>query len=225
MQIYKPEDALHIKSLFSTIHERHLRLSKRMLDLIDILENVKAMEYMSQGGVRRLNIICRCIENIFLIFPVDREDLLTKDELKDISINLHAFFVNIFGLLDNLAWVVVYEKKQADSIKKKEVGLYKAKTQELFTDTFNAYLNLNMKKWYREHLQNFRDSLSHRVPLYVPPMCIDPKDFPDTTGRVCGFFVHSLSECGSHVALHAQVVTDFNTIEEIIEKFCEMFGK
>jgi hypothetical protein len=30
-------------------------------------------------------------------------------DFSDLDINLHAFFVNISGILDNLGWVFVYE--------------------------------------------------------------------------------------------------------------------
>ena len=42
-------------------------------------------------------------------------------------------------------------------------------------------------------------------------------------GKPCFFFTHSLNEDGQPMLLHAQIITDFITIEEIVEKFCLYF--
>ena len=94
----------------------------------------------------------------------------------DSTINLHAFLINIFGLLDNLAWVVIHEQQLTDKIDKKNVGLYENKTQVCFTEKFRSYLNSDrMKKWRNEYLKNYRDALSHRIPPYVPPKTLNPE--------------------------------------------------
>jgi hypothetical protein len=193
----------------------------------------------------------RSIENVFTIFPIERIKLLSMDELRDVDINLHAFCINIFGLLDNLAWVLIYEKQLAAQIGKMSVGLYKKKTQEYLSEEFCHYLNSDhMKKWHAEYLKNYRDALSHRIPLYVPPKtltpeqasqveqiekkiadCWDPLDLDmieklrkeqNGIGDICFLIKHAFSESKS-IVLHAQLIADFHTIEEIVEKYCEMF--
>lgn len=56
-------------------------------------ENIEKIEkeFLIQGVARRLQVIRRCVENIYSIFPVKREELLCNDELSDVDINLHAF--------------------------------------------------------------------------------------------------------------------------------------
>jgi hypothetical protein len=44
-------------------------------------------------------------------------------------------------------------------------------------------------------------------------------------GRACLFFTHSFSEESKFVFLHAQVIADFMTIEEIINEFCDNFAR
>ncbi|MFH1846465.1 MAG: DNA repair protein RadC [Candidatus Omnitrophota bacterium] len=105
------------------------------------------------------------------------------DELKDVDINLHAFFVNIFGLLDNMAWIAVYERNRRKGINKKDVGLYKSTTQEILNDDFKQYLNSDrMRKWHDEYLKNYRDALAHRIPLYVPPKSLTPDQQKQVAG-------------------------------------------
>jgi hypothetical protein len=250
VQYIKDKDIEKINSDLSMLQERYLNLVSRILTLSGNLKEEKAQEYLSHGVARRLDVIERCVENIYSIFPLERKELLSRNELKDLDINLHAFFVNIFGLLDNLAWVLVHEKRL--KIDKKNVGLYMNKTQECFEEKFRSYLNSDhMKKWHNEYLKNYRDALSHRIPLYVPPKALTSEqkdraeliekqinnsirsrdynainnlnDSDDKIGSPCPFFIHSISEENRYVFFHAQVITDFKTIEEIVEKFCDAF--
>ena len=247
------ENTEEIEDRLLALTSRHAELTTKIFKINDALNNEKAKEYLFHGVLRRLNTIERCVENIYSIFPIRRKTLLNRNELKDIDINLHAFFINIYGLLDNMAWVVVHEKGKAKSINKFHVGLYAKKTQKYLNDDFKKYLNSDrMKKWYGEYLKDFRDPLSHRIPLYVPPKFWKPgdkekeeelfnkigaankrQDFDevnilrgemDNIGIPAPAFTHSFSEESKLVQLHAQVITDFGTVEEITENFCAMFN-
>ncbi len=251
MQVYKQENIQKIKSELNTLRLRYLNLLSKIFGLSEKLKEEKAKEYLHHGVGRRLEVIERCIENIFSIFPIEREKLLRHEELIDVAINLHAFFVNIFGLLDNLAWVLIHEKRLAGTIDKKKIGLFKKETKEKFPSKFRQYLDSGpIKIWHDQYLINYRDALSHRIPLYVPPQtlnteqkkkveqienkitdCIRSQDFDvldklsneqKNIGSICPFFIHALSE-NKYVVLHAQLIADFNTIEKIVEKYCETF--
>lgn len=253
MQMLKDGDIEKIENDLILLKSRYIKLIDRIWKVADVLENERAKEYLFHGIARRLDVIERCVENIYSIFPLRREKLLCRNELKDVDINLHAFFINIFGLLDNMAWVAVHETNGSKEINKKGVGLYKVETQECLSDGFKEYLNTDtMKKWHDEYLKNYRDALSHRIPLYVPPKDLKPEQKEqeagfdqklrqaiksqnfeemsalqkemDKIGDPSPCFVHSLSETNYKVVmLHAQVITDFGTVEEIVEKFCAMF--
>jgi hypothetical protein len=251
MQFLKQDDIDKIKSELALITSRYSNLTIKLWKLFSKLKTEKAKEYLIHGVMRRLGIMMRSIENVFSIFPIERDMLLSMNELSDVDINLHAFLINIFGLLDNLAWVVIHEQQLTDKIDKKNVGLYENKTQVCFTEKFRSYLNSDrMKKWRNEYLKNYRDALSHRIPPYVPPKTLNPEQKTqeeqienkivecyksldlgaidklrkeqESIGDVCPYLCHALSE-NKAVVLHAQLIADFKTIEEIIEKYCEMF--
>lgn len=251
MQFLEQDDIDKIKSELVLINSRYPDLLIKLWKLYNKLKTEKAKEYLTHGVMRRLGIMMRSIENVFSIFPIERDTLLSMNELRDVDINLHAFFVNIFGLSDNLAWVLIHEKQSAAKIDKKRIGLYMNKTQEYLTVEFRSYLNSDrMKKWYGEYLKNYRDALSHRIPLYVPPKALNPEQAAqveqienkiadcyksldldtidklrkeqESIGDVCLLISHAFSE-SKPVVLHAQLIADFNTIEEIVEKYCEMF--
>lgn len=146
----------------------------------------KAKEFAIHGFTRRLGIMRRCIDNIYQICPPDLEIKPTQEELKDISINLHAFIVNVYGALDNLAWIWIEEKKvlnnKGQSFSPKEVGFaekYKDFRNSLPQNIQN-YLNEDRHKNWFSYLEEFRHSLAHRIPLYVVPYVLNEEEIKKT---------------------------------------------
>lgn len=251
---YSAKNISHLVSEFDQVNRKcNTLIYKILFDISAGLKEAKAREYLLHGVGRRLQIINRCLKNIFTIFPPIREKLLNSEELADININLHAFFINVYGVLDNLAWVVVYENKKDIEINKRDVGLFNKTMKQFYSKDFSEYLCSDlMEKWGDQHLVNYRDALAHRIPLYVPPktltpeqiqfekemdekikQCIELYDFDsadklnnekEALGSVAPFFTHSLTENTFYTNIHFQTLADFNTVEEIIKKYCEMFA-
>lgn len=61
------------------------------------------------------------------MIPPERADIPSRDELTDATINIQSFVFNVFGGIDNLAWIWVWEKGQkrsdATPIADEHVGL------------------------------------------------------------------------------------------------------
>ena len=248
-----------IREKYQDIGRIHDQLMLRLMSLLSRLKNDKAKEYLMQGAGRRLNIVTRCIENIFDIFPIGQTALLTREELADVVINLDAFFVNLSGLFDNLGWVFAFENEllgepKDGKLRRNDVGLFNRKTQSRLPDALRTYLQSeHLHNWYSIYSKNYRDALAHRIPLYVPPSVLSGADQEkyleleaqlhalDLTvrdnlaihddilerqkqlGQASPFFAHSIGEEGRPVYLHAQVIADYATIEEVINNFCEHF--
>lgn len=249
-------------SQIDELKEEHIEAGRRFINLYwkfsdlwarEIIKDKKALEFLLHGASRRVKVIKRCIDNIYEIFPPDRESLLKNDELTDVVINMHAFLINSYGLLENLAWAWIYEKEIKSLINNKwQVGLFKAETQEHFTEKFRAYLNTeNIQNWNSDYLVNYRDALAHQIPLYVPPKHLTPEqiekekeleikirlfiksnDFDavellrneqENLGSVAPMFIHSLTTENKYAILHYQIINDFKTIEEIVNNYCEMY--
>lgn len=177
------EQALQgIAEKYSEINRIHDRLMVRLFAVSSRICDPKAQEHLTQGVARRLGILTRCIHNIFNIFPVQRTKLFAPEELTDLEINLHAFFVNISGLFDNLAWVFVIENglvgdSKQGKLNKKDIGLFLKKAQSHFPENLRSYLNSErIAKWYSEYSKNYRDALAHRIPMYIPPFVIFEED-------------------------------------------------
>lgn len=215
--------------------------------------NERAREYARHGFSRRLKTMMRCIKNTFDILPPDRTDFPTHEELTDAAINIQAFVFNVFGSTDNLAWIWVREKglkkNDGSSIPQSHVGL--RKNNELirgsFSPGFQEYLE-GLDDWFN-NLENFRHSLAHRIPLYIPPYMV-PKsnleayqeleaqktdalrllDFSEhdrltaeqlDLANFRPWMTHSFEEDAETVVFHAQMLADFNTIEELGRKMLE----
>ena len=256
---YSDEALSEISTKHGELEFSHNELLLKLMTFQQGLSNEKAKEYLMQGVGRRLKTLSHCINNIFTIFPPNKTEHLSKDELADININLHAFFINISGVFDNLGWVFVYEndllgKANEGKIPRNGVGLFCDSTQGHLSQDLNNYLNSEaIKTWYTDYSKNYRDSLAHRIPLYVPPSLLnkeDAKEFQNIEEQLQGldfskecdrgkydelhdaqqklgtashFFSHSLTEGCNPAYFHAQVLADFATIEEAIEKFITHF--
>jgi len=256
---YLEEALAKINGKYRKLEFSHDELLLKLMSFQQRLKNEKAKEYLMQGVGRRLKILARCIKNIFTIFPAERTEHLSKEELADIDINLHAFFINISGVFDNLGWIYVYEndllgKTNEGKIPRNGVGLFCDNTQDYLSRELNNYLNSEViKAWYTDYPKNYRDSLAHRIPLYVPPSLLNKKetkelhsiedqlqkldfskecdknrydellDAQQNLGTASHFFSHSLSEGCRPIYFHAQVLADFATVEEGIEKFINHF--
>ena len=100
------------------------------------------------------------------------------DSLTDVQIQLHAFVINLYGLLDNLAWAfVIRHDLEAVIGGRQKVGLFIPSTHAHFSPAVrNLILSVDLQRWYSEYLKNYRDALAHRIPLYVPPAVFTPGD-------------------------------------------------
>ena len=156
---------------------------------------------------------------------------------------------NLFGALDNLAWIWVEEKgiknEDGNQLREERVGLGKKHKQirRTFSPEFRQYLNDN-HEWFK-HLADFRHALAHRIPLYIPRYAIvDAKEYeilqkkkdaltadPDEYDRLTAeqmkrvqflpVMKHSFSEKSKSVVFHPQVLSDFAMVEEIGKKMLQ----
>ena len=258
---YSKEHLDEINQKYKDINQPYNNLLLTLYDFQPQLENKKAVEYLMQGAGRRIKTLNRCIQNIFTIFPPENIKLLSKEKLTDININLHTFFINISGVFDNLAWVFLYEndligKREEGKVTRNGVGLFQTETQKHLNSKLNDYLNSDaIKSWYTDYSKVYRDSLAHRIPLYVPPSLLnsdeekeyrdieneknmldfskdqDIEQYEKLSGRqeeigvASHFFADSLNEGCQPAYFHVQVLADFATVEEILEKFIEYFNE
>lgn len=134
----------------------------------------RAKEYLLQGVCRRVETIRRCMVRIFNTFAVDRRNVLDDDERSNVEVSLQAFLLNLYGVFDNVAWTLLFEKHV--SLPRNKVGLFLQATQQhLAAPLLKSVTDPKIQSWYKTHVKPYRDALAHRIPVYVPPMGLDEK--------------------------------------------------
>lgn len=237
----KPDQVEKINELFGEIEPKYNRLvlmfSHRRYG------NERAFEYAQQGYVRRLGTIKRCIENVFTLISPEENRIPIRSVLHDAQINIQAFYANVYGCMDNLAWVWVYERGLEAKVPRTRVG-FRAKNTELratLSNNFRTYLE-TLDPWL-DYIVEYRDALAHRIPLYIPPGNVRLKDadmYNDLSRRMTEalyvrgaaweyerlnaevekrlvfqpFIAHSVRETTGRPVFHVQMLTDFLTVEE-----------
>lgn len=224
-----------VHNQFATLRERFVARAYK---------SDRAREYARHGFGRRLGTLVRAIDIVYEILPPEREDIPERDEVVEATIAIHAFVMNTFGCLDNLAWIWVFERdvkgKDGKELERKKVGLGSKIVRDSFTDGFREYVD-SRQKWF-DHLKEFRDSLAHRIPLYIPPYVVLPKDKDEYNklqlasneaarkgdtqeydridleqmklGTFRPWMTHSIHEQSPSVVFHNQLLNDYVTIDE-----------
>jgi hypothetical protein len=239
---FSAEKVAELNSGREQVHKQFADLRERYI--LRKYKSDRGREYALHGFSRRLGTLVRAIDQVYETLPPEREDIPERDEVVDATIAIQSFVLNTFGCLDNLAWIWVYEKgvkgKHGKELDRKSVGLGNVKVRSSFTDEFRAYID-SRQKWF-ETLKDFRDSLAHRIPLYIPPYVVTPatadehKRLEQAAGEAMqrgdykeydrvrsvqtklGLFrpwmTHSLYEEAPSIVFHPQLVADYVTIDE-----------
>ena len=142
-------------------------------------------EYMKHGFARRLATLARAIQNIFKFLPPNITFIPSQNDRKDAEINLQAFVFHVFGCVDNLARICVYEnrirKPNGKLIPKSQIGFTKKCT--VVRKAISSDLLSILKKYddWLELQSEFRHALAHRIPLYIPPQAVPKKNAEEFT--------------------------------------------
>lgn len=140
-----------------------------------------AARYLAQGVMRRLKTLYRALWQVYQTFPPERVELLAEEERLDVAIALQASTVNVFGVLDNIAWVVVHDAGGlAETVKSPHaVGLFRKELVAYMSPPLRSFVDRpDIGRWYAEHLKEFRDAIAHRLPVYLPPYEVAAADMP-----------------------------------------------
>jgi hypothetical protein len=142
----------------------------------------RGRELGTQGFMRRVKIMMHCVDQLFECLPLDRPRAIVPDDeaIVGAEIAAHAFLINVYGAIDNLAWVWVCEKSVRDqkgqAVKQGHVGFWQGNTivRASLPVELQAYL-AERDKWL-DYVADWRHPLAHRVPPYIPPYCVDPSN-------------------------------------------------
>lgn len=120
-----------------------------------------------------------------------RDDVLSPYTVTEANIHLNAYYLNLRGALDNLAWCLKYEHGLLENVSE---GSHKNVMQcDLFGDRFLKELGekqprlkgflMGKREWAQE-LRDVRDPAAHRIPLYVAPGILKSQEQVDEYRKI-----------------------------------------
>lgn len=223
--------------------------------ILRLYKSEKSQEYAKHGFIRRYELLIHILKRIFEINPPSSGTILTCEENFDITVLIQSFVTNLFGCLDNLARIYI-EEKEITNIDKFGITFFGKRKKFLRNHTssnFQAFL-ASLDSWHASSIE-FRDTLAHRIPLYVPPFSFkskeDEEEFYSLNDKAssiiafetieqhqelvrrmenlklpCYLYRHSFSESNRSIPYHCQLICDWKTIKTLGEKFLlELDGK
>lgn len=134
------------------------------------------------GLVRRLNTLVHCIDNIFKTIPLKLSNI-NRGSIHDAEIFLQAFIINIYGAIDNLARLWVWEsnltKADGKALPQSKIGL--GPRAEIIRGSLSETMQIHLRsmdEWFM-YLENYRHALAHRIPVYIPPKTLNTAEMAE----------------------------------------------
>lgn len=167
---YSDKNTLEIISAYTKWLERLDELLTSYLTYTAATE--RGGEFITHGLGRRLTTLKHAITRLFDILPPQATEPSQVD-IRDATIYLQSFVINVYGSLDNIAriWCLETTLKGSDGrpIRSGYIGLGPKNTavRKSLSPLFQEYLQ-HTNEWF-DYLENYRHALAHRIPLYIPP--------------------------------------------------------
>lgn len=145
----------------------------------DQFNNEGSNKFAKHGVGRRIRLVYHSLRNIFAVIPTNSSELIPDENLINASINLQSFLSNLYGILDNIAWVWYYENPELHTIferHKQQIGLTR-KHSQFRKHLPKPFLNtLKQNDNWISFIKEIRDALAHQIPLYIIPAMVDEKN-------------------------------------------------
>jgi hypothetical protein len=143
--------------------------------LVSKLSDPRARKYLLYGfNMRALQIKETKFQLSKTIEKAGGKNLSPYD-ICHVNIFLNAFYLNMLGALDNLAWTIQHEFSIIDGAnendkRRNSIGLFHIKFRDglkrIDSETVDSLMQYD--EWFSE-LKKFRDPAAHRMPLYCAP--------------------------------------------------------
>jgi hypothetical protein len=141
---------------------------------VNNMKSDQAKEYILYGVGRRLGMLAHSLTSLFAIAPPDREAPISSDEGHDLTRDLNVVYINIVGVIDNLAWSSLFERAPTavTQLPPAQVGLFSKALGQVPALRGLSDLVTPYRSWFEE-LRARRDPAAHRIPLYLPPSLLN----------------------------------------------------
>jgi hypothetical protein len=173
--------------------------------LSSTVTNEEAKYYLQFGATRRLEMIWYAYRNLVSMAPPDRSEPLESEESRQLMTDLNVIYLNLRGVLDNLAWALLSEfvPERLSSLRPMQVGLFlpSVKGEKAFSDLIDL---INQHQSWDRDVKERRDPAAHRIPLALPPALLNKEE----TARYRELeSEHQIAMQNSEFALADQILT------------------
>lgn len=173
---YSQANIIHLQTEYNKFFHNMSPVS----DIGDLLQQIvpradittEEYKFAYYGIGRRLGILRQCVINIFTIRPVEKVELPTDTELTNLTINLHSFYFNLYGVLENLARLYAL-KIGFDSKYPRELSFFDDNKKLLKTLPDDIRKQYNKHRKWLKYLRDMRHPLAHQEPFYIPAFVVD----------------------------------------------------
>lgn len=142
--------------------------------IVSLLSDKNSISHLRVGYWQRALQLKEIHLHLSKLIKLNGKEKRDPYETTETNIFLNAFYVNLFGGLDNLAWSLQHELKLIEGASESNSSKFYV---TLFHKKFIKQLRifdadlcdriLSFKPWYDE-AKRFRDPAAHRIPLTVP---------------------------------------------------------
>lgn len=206
----------------------------------------QAAEFARTGFGRRLGYLEHALRRMDEVYPPNCSGA-SREQVRDAELILQAFVMNVFGGIDNLAWVWALERGVTGAKEQPlwpgEICFVGPRSRFLVASLTTPILAAlgNAKEWF-DQLGAYRHGVAHQVPIYIPRL-YSPEDVASSeeigaaiseaivagdTKRLMPLLDqrHRLGDYGAYMALngerrpmllHPQMVCDLATVVELGE--------
>ena len=185
------------------LSEGEFQVQQKLAIKLPELKSDHARRHLSEGLGRRLYMMESSRGFIREKLGPNRRQMLERYLAIEVNVHVNSFYSNLAGSLDNLAWTLFYEfqlQRNPDedtNEHRRYCGLFKT---QFLTDleAHKPELVAKLEKYvdWRRNVSKFRDPGAHRIPLYVPPGIVDPKDQERFSQLYSKAFTHAAANRG-----------------------------
>ena len=167
------------------------RVEQASFDCGEVLRNKPARAHMRRGFASRHYLLRHCREHLGRRFFEARPNALSADDATLAGLLVNAYYLNLRGALDNLAWTLQHEVGLLDGVE--ESSPHRRGSVYLFGSAFKSAIRdvaepladyLEYRTPWANDLRMLRDPAAHRIPLTVPGVIFTSESQMDEFRRI-----------------------------------------
>lgn len=165
---------MHIAEVMEMLLNQESKIRKLTVEIDALLTHAEVRRHL-QGFIHRHYMMQTSRLHVMGLFEPIRKSPLSVYQVSECMVHLNAYYLNLRGILDNLAWMLQYSQGVLPGISEggkkgiTDVNLFGKRfldSLDKLTPALGAFIRSRMK-WSCD-LAALRNPAAHRIPIYVP---------------------------------------------------------